>query len=65
MLGIDLYGMNLIETGGNYMTDGMGKSASTDLVLEENPTLTQEDIDELVLDYLGVNQYSLCRRSAG
>ncbi|HEY9115703.1 MAG TPA: agmatine deiminase family protein [Bacteroidales bacterium] len=59
MLGIDLYGMNLIETGGNYMTDGMGKSASTDLVLDENPTLTQEDIDELVLDYLGVNQYSL------
>lgn len=59
MLGIDLYGMNLIETGGNYMTDGMGKSASTDLVLEENPSLTLDDIDELVMDYLGVDQYSL------
>lgn len=59
MLGIDLYGMNLVETGGNYMTDGMGMSASTDLVEEENPTLSQEDIDELVLNYLGIEQYDL------
>lgn len=59
MLGIDLYGMNLIHTGGNYMTDGMGMSASTDLVIDENPTLSEQDIADLVNDYLGVEEYSL------
>jgi agmatine/peptidylarginine deiminase len=58
-LDIDLYGMNLEHTGGNYMTDGMGKSSSTDLVLEENPTLSQEDIDSLVFHYLGIENYYL------
>lgn len=56
-LGIDLYGMNLTHTGGNYMTDGMGISASTDLVLEENPSLTEEDVDSLVYNYLGIQDY--------
>lgn len=56
-LGIDLYGMNLIHTGGNYMTDGMGVSASTDLVYTENPDLTAEDIDSLVYHYLGIETY--------
>lgn len=58
-LDIDLYGMNLEHTGGNYMTDGMGKSSSTDLLLEENPTLSQEDIDSLVFYYLGIENYYL------
>jgi len=56
-LDIDLYGMNISHTGGNYMTDGLGKSASTDLVLEENPGLDQEDINALVQDYLGIDNY--------
>ncbi|MBI9067855.1 MAG: agmatine deiminase family protein, partial [Salinivirgaceae bacterium] len=34
--GLDVYGMNLISTGGNYMTDGMGVAASCDLVYKEN-----------------------------
>jgi agmatine deiminase len=59
MLGITAYGMNLIHTGGNYMTNGLGQSASTDLVLEENPDLTQEDIDSLVMRYLHVEDYHL------
>ncbi len=56
-LDIDLYGMNLISTGGNYMTTGMGQSASTELVEEENPNLTEEDIDSLVYNYLGIEDY--------
>ncbi len=56
-LDIDLYGMNLISTGGNYMTTGMGQSASTELIEEENPTLTEEDIDSLVYNYLGIEDY--------
>lgn len=58
-LGLDLYGMDLIHTGGNYMTDGYGISASSTLLLTENPSLNQADIDQLVQDYLGVNTYYL------
>jgi agmatine/peptidylarginine deiminase len=52
-----LYGMDLIHTGGNYMCDGLGIAASTDLVIEENPSLTEDEIDTLVWHYLGVHKY--------
>ena len=55
--GLDLYGMDLIHTGGNYMTDGLGIAASTTLVYTENPDLTEEEIDELVDDYLNIHTY--------
>ena len=45
MLGIDLYGMNLIETGGNYMTEGMGIfQPQLTLLKRKTRALTQEDI---------------------
>lgn len=56
-LDIDLYGMNLYHTGGNYMCDGSGQAASTDLVWEENPQLTVEEIDTLVWDYLNIHSH--------
>lgn len=56
-LGIDLYGMNVYHTGGNYMTTGMGQSASTDLVYDENPQLTEEQIADKISNYLGVDPY--------
>ena len=56
-LGINLFGMNLIHTGGNYMTDGMGISSSSDLVWEENPDLSHAEVDQLVEDYLGIETY--------
>jgi agmatine/peptidylarginine deiminase len=56
-LGIPLYGMNLIHTGGNWMCDGIGVAASTELVWEENPTLSHQQIDTLVWDYLGIHKY--------
>jgi len=56
-LGVELYGMSLIHTGGNYMTDGMGISASSELVWEENPSLSHEEIEQKVFDYLGVETY--------
>jgi len=56
-LGLDVYGMPLIHTGGNWMTDGYGTAASSDLVVEENPGLTEAQIDGLVEDYLGVERY--------
>jgi len=59
MLGIPWFGMNLVATGGNYMTDGMGISASTTLIQTENPTLSPEQISQKVHDYLGVDTYYL------
>lgn len=56
-MGIPLYGMNLIHTGGNYMCDGLEIGASTDLVYEENPSLSEEEIDTMVWHYLGLRKY--------
>lgn len=64
-LGIDVYGMNLISTGGNYMCSGMGISASTDLVIEENPTLTPDQIQGYVNDYLGNPIYDMLEDPLG
>ena len=56
-LGIDLYGMNLTTTGGNYMCSGMGQAASTDLVYDENPSYSHAQIDTLIKNYLGNDPY--------
>ncbi len=64
-LDIDLYGMDLISTGGNYMCDGMGKAASTDLVWEENPSLSHDDIADYVLDYLNNSPYHVVEDPLG
>lgn len=58
-LGIDWFAMDIIHTGGNYMTDGYGISASSDLVLEENPSLSQQDILEITGEYLGLSEYHI------
>ncbi len=58
-LDIDLYGMNLISTGGNYMCDGMGIAASTDLIWEENPSLSHDEVAEYINDYLDNSPYQV------
>jgi agmatine/peptidylarginine deiminase len=57
MLGIPWFGMNVISTGGDYMTDGFGISASTDLVWVENPTQTHPEIAQKMNDYLGITNF--------
>lgn len=57
MLGIPWFGMNVIHTGGNYMTDGLGISSSTDLVWSENPTQPHDSIAAKVKRYLGIDPY--------
>ena len=59
-LSTELYGMALTHTGGNYMTDGMGIGASTDIVADENSSMTIIEIDDMVDDYLGLDDYVLC-----
>jgi agmatine/peptidylarginine deiminase len=56
---VPLYGMNLIHTGGNWMCDGIGIAASTELVVEENPGMDEEEIGEMVNDYLGIHTYHI------
>jgi len=56
--GLNVYGMNLTTTGGNHMSDGLGRSMSTELVLNENPSLTEAEVDSIMLAYLG-NDYTV------
>ena len=58
-MGIPLYGMNMIHTGGNFMCDGIGIGASTDLVIEENPSMNEDELDTMAWDYLGLRKYHL------
>ena len=55
--GIPVYTMPLEHTGGNYMTDGQGISISTDLLWTENPGYSSSQIDDIVLEYLGIETY--------
>jgi agmatine deiminase len=57
--GLPVYATDFVTSGGNYMSDGHGIAFSTDLVLEENPTLTYEDISILMNEYLGITQYNV------
>ncbi|MCR4966124.1 MAG: agmatine deiminase family protein [Bacteroidales bacterium] len=58
-LGVSSYEMSMVHTGGNYMVDGYGTAASTDLVLEENPNLSNSDVQTMAQNYLGVDNYML------
>ncbi|MDX9856903.1 MAG: agmatine deiminase family protein [candidate division Zixibacteria bacterium] len=56
--GIPVYGMDLIHTGGNHMSDGLGRSMSTRLVYNENSGKTPAQVDSIMLAYLG-NDYTV------
>ncbi len=56
--GLSVYGMDLIHTGGNHMSDGLGTSSSTELAYDENPSKTRQQVDQLMFDYLG-NDYTV------
>lgn len=56
-LNIPVYGMQVIHTGGNYMSDGMGVGMSTTLVYNENPSLTQAQVNDSMFLYLGLEDY--------
>jgi agmatine deiminase len=56
--GIPVYGMDLVHTGGNHMSDGLGVSMSTRLVYDENPDKTPAQVDSIMKVYLG-NDYTV------
>jgi len=55
---LPVYGMDLIHTGGNHMSDGLGMSMSTRLVYNENPDKTSAEVDSIMLAYIG-NDYTV------
>lgn len=48
---------DLVHTGGNFMTDGFGTGFSSHLVLDENPTKTEAQIDSLMHRFMGIRRY--------
>ena len=55
-LEVPFYASDIIHAGGNYMTDGLGISASSDLVFLENEAL-DSIIFDLMHDYYGIQTY--------
>ncbi|MEO1712231.1 MAG: agmatine deiminase family protein, partial [Bacteroidota bacterium] len=43
--------------GGNFMSDGLGTSFSSELILEENPFLSEAEIDDIMYQFMGVERY--------
>ena len=54
---VPVYGMDLVATGGNIMSDGLGVAMSSELILNENSGLTEAEIDSLMQAYVGVHTY--------
>ena len=55
-LDVPYFSADIIHCGGNYMTDGLGISASTDLVFDEN-NISNDQVYGIMEDYYGINTY--------
>ncbi len=60
--GLSMYGTvtspnDLIHTGGNFMCDGFGTGFSSNLILNENPSKTEAEIDTIMKNFMGINRY--------
>lgn len=51
--GVDYYNMPVVHTGGNYMNDGFGIAAQTELVYEEN-SISDDQVDLYMEEYMGI-----------
>lgn len=56
---------DLVNTGGNFMSDGLGNAFASELILEENEPgnpygvtpKTEAEIDQIMTDYMGIDSY--------
>ncbi|MBC8450985.1 agmatine deiminase family protein, partial [bacterium] len=55
--GIPAYVMDLTSTGGNYMSDGRGVAMSSRMILDENTSLTEQEIDDIMYEYVGIDRF--------
>ncbi len=56
-MGYNYYGMNLQQTGGNYMTDGINTAAQTQIAYTENSGQGQAGVNLKMQNYLGITSY--------
>lgn len=47
----------LVHTGGNYMSDGLGTAFSSKLVLNENSSLTETQVNTIMHNFMGIDRY--------
>ncbi len=57
--GIPVYKTGIRNEGGNYMTDGMGKSIVTNWLNACNPNTPTEELIEIYENYLGIDTFIL------
>lgn len=70
LLGIPIYITNsgtndLVNTGGNFMSDGLGTAFASELILEENASgnpygvsvKNETQINQIMMDYMGIENY--------
>jgi len=48
---------DFVATGGNFMVDGHGTGFSSRLIITENPTHTEAQIDTIAKKYMGLSRY--------
>lgn len=48
---------NLMHTGGNFMSDGLGTAFSSKLVLQENPSKTEAQVNSIHNSFMGISKY--------
>ena len=48
---------DLVHTGGNFMTDGLGTGFSSKLILNENNSKTEAEIDTIMKRFMGIDRY--------
>ena len=55
-LNASYFASDIITAGGNYMTDGYGIAASSDLIYDEN-SMSNSQVDAQMEDYYGIHTY--------
>lgn len=55
-LGMEMFGMKLKQTGGNYMTDGYGTAIQSHIAYTENGSLTHDQVNNKMKSYLGITK---------
>jgi len=47
----------LVHSGGNFMSNGFGQGFSSMLVQDENPSLSNEQVDDIMQSFMNINEY--------
>ncbi|MCF8296456.1 MAG: agmatine deiminase family protein [Saprospiraceae bacterium] len=48
---------SLVNTGGNFFSDGFGTAFSSNLILDENPGISTSKVDSIIQAFMGINNF--------